>query len=200
MILTSAVRLDTDSIKPVFVMFHGYGNNEQEMIRVIHAIDPDASYLSFRSGLERPFLGGGSWFRDPDDHTSWADEADLIGDRVTLLLRSPLLERRQKILIGFSQGAYLSWRVSITHPGFYETAILLAPPFPPVESRYDPACSPVRYYLAYGDLDRVISSGEQEEARRWVRGSRDHVIDRVPELAHGISDVELEHVAAFLKA
>ncbi|KAB8287556.1 alpha/beta hydrolase [Bifidobacterium avesanii] len=198
MILTSFSHVDTDPAQPLYIMFHGYGNNEREMIRVITAIDPHASYISYRSGLERPYLGGGSWFTAPDRHDTWAAEADRIGEHVTAQLHSPLYDRRRKILIGFSQGAYLSWRIAATHPGFYAGAVLLAPPFPSYETTLTPENSPVRYHLAYGEEDDVIPQDEQERARRWVSATPSHLISSIPNLKHGISDEELTEVGRFL--
>ena len=53
-----------DDSSPLFLMFHGYGNDEHEMIRVIEAVgrhDP-MSYISFRAPFEREYMGGYSWY------------------------------------------------------------------------------------------------------------------------------------------
>ena len=63
-----------ESVDPLFVMFHGYGNSESEMIRILDGLVPQgadhADYVAYRGVLERDrFLGGYAWFpsaTDPD--------------------------------------------------------------------------------------------------------------------------------------
>ena len=48
--------------------FHGFGNDEHEMIRVIDALyagtGREPNYLSFHGTYDRPFTGGSYWYPD----------------------------------------------------------------------------------------------------------------------------------------
>lgn len=66
--LSHVASVDAESPEPLFVMFHGYGNDETEMARIVESIydgtgrQPD--YLSFRGPATRPYLGGAYWYPD----------------------------------------------------------------------------------------------------------------------------------------
>ena len=64
-------QIDAGGNDPIFLMFHGYGNDESEMMRILDAVyaptradaAPAAiaavpSYISFRATYARPYMGG----------------------------------------------------------------------------------------------------------------------------------------------
>lgn len=64
-------QIDAGGNAPIFLMFHGYGNDESEMVRILDAVyaptradaAPAAiaavpSYISFRATYARPYMGG----------------------------------------------------------------------------------------------------------------------------------------------
>lgn len=70
-------QIDADGNDPIFLMFHGYGNDESEMVRILDAVyapmradaAPSAiaavpSYISFRATYARPYMGGNYWYPD----------------------------------------------------------------------------------------------------------------------------------------
>lgn len=67
-----------DDSSPLFLMFHGYGNDEHEMIRVIEAVGKhdQMSYISFRAPFEREYMGGYSWY----PHGCGAEERRRLAD------------------------------------------------------------------------------------------------------------------------
>ena len=52
----------------LFLGFHGFGNDETEMIRIIEALydgsDHKPNYMSFRGTYSRPFIGNNHWYPD----------------------------------------------------------------------------------------------------------------------------------------
>lgn len=57
-----------------------------------------------------------------------------MGDAVVSLLDSPMFAGRRKILVGFSQGGYMSYRMVLEHPHVFDAAILMSPSFKGEES------------------------------------------------------------------
>ena len=70
-------QIDAGGNDPIFLMFHGYGNDESEMMRILDAVyaptradaAPAAiaavpSYISFRATYARPYMGGNYWYPD----------------------------------------------------------------------------------------------------------------------------------------
>ena len=157
----------------LFLGFHGFSNDENEMIRIIDAIydvpKRDASstdnsiapaqhpnYLSFQGTYERPYIGSYYWYPDGCSVEERRRECSAVGDAVVRLLDSPAYAHFRKVLIGFSQGGYLSYRMVAEHPDAFDRAILMSPSFKGETAEPLPATGRTRFALCYGNEDRTI--------------------------------------------
>ena len=203
----------------VFVMFHGYGNDEDEMVRIIEAVyrtdrdgaahggqagpdrtalGPEPSYLSFRGTHARPYMGGNYWYPDGCSVGERRRACSEVGDAVDALLAGPAFAPRRKILVGFSQGGYLSYRMTLEHPGLFDAAVLLSPSFAGESGTVLGPDRTTAFFLAYGSEDRTIPADDQRTARR-VLEQTGRLTHRVyPGMGHAISDQELAAIRAFL--
>ncbi|MBT1166569.1 alpha/beta hydrolase [Bifidobacterium simiarum] len=209
---------DSDGAADLYVMFHGYGNDEQEMIRIIKAIDPEADYMTVRGPIGRRYLGGYAWY----DSVGWDDariqsQCSAIGDRIVTLLDANGLRRRRIVLVGFSQGGYLSYRLLADHPDVFDAAVLLAPSFhddrtvtPDLggaglggdgDARGDGLGGGGRpaVFLGYGTLDRQIPDRQKEAIRKALAGFA-RVEERTYEgMRHDVCEREFEDIREFLR-
>lgn len=122
----------------LFLGFHGFGNEENEMIRIIDALAAgkpaggnakSPNYLSFRGTYDRPYIGTYYWYPDGCSVEERRRECSAVGAEVVRLLDAPVYARFRKVLIGFSQGGYLSYRMVAEHPGVFDAAVLMSPSF-----------------------------------------------------------------------
>ena len=166
----------------LFLGFHGYGNDESEMVRIINAICGDSnadnttgstvatfthypttrrpSYLSFRAPHARPYIGH-YWYPDGCSVSERRRACTEIGDSVVQLLDAPAFGQFRKVLIGFSQGGYLSYRMVAEHPDVFDAAILLSPSFKG-EAASEPVAGHTRFALCHGTADRTIPAANQQ--------------------------------------
>ena len=102
-------QIDAGGNDPIFLMFHGYGNDESEMVRILDAVyaptradaAPSAiaavpSYISFRATYARPYMGGNYWYPDGCGVDERQRECAAVGDAVASLLdarHSPIAGR-----------------------------------------------------------------------------------------------------------
>lgn len=209
----------------LFVMFHGYGNDEREMIRIIDAVyavggldndggngdgSPDdtgphptattvtatPSYLSFRGTYDRPYMGGAYWYPDGCGVEERRRACTAVGEALVPLLDNPLFADRRKVLIGFSQGGYLSYRLVLEHPDTFDAAILMSPSFKGEETaRLD---SPTRFLLAYGSEDHTIPLDDQRNARRILQSAGHLTYREYAGMGHAIRDEEIRDIRTFL--
>ncbi|NEG96533.1 phospholipase [Bifidobacterium primatium] len=199
--MISNIDFDHDDDDDLFVMFHGYGNDEQEMVRIIDAIEPDADYISVQAPIHRTYLGGHAWY----DSAGWDNariqaQCSAIGDRLVTLLDASGLLGRRIVLVGFSQGGYLSYRLLADHPDVFDAAVLLAPSFHDdvvtVPDLADDARPDV--FLGYGTLDRQIPDGQKAAMRealaRFTHGE-EHSYDG---MRHDVCEREFADIRAFL--
>lgn len=231
----------------LFLGFHGYGNDESEMVRIIDAIcdagcyndrtpnsnttatshttvasnaaDATANiascittqspathspttrhpnYISFRAPHARPYIGGYYWYPDGCSVGERRSACTEVGNRVVKLLDSPSFQRFRKVLIGFSQGGYLSYRMVAEHPDVFDAAILLSPSFKG-EADSEPPESHTRFALCYGTDDRTIPATNQQCARTKLTATGNCTVFEYPGMAHAVCDQEISDLRAWLE-
>lgn len=183
----------------LFLGFHGYGNDESEMVRIINAICGDSnadnttgstvatfthypttrrpSYLSFRAPHARPYIGH-YWYPDGCSVSERRRACTEIGDSVVQLLDAPAFGQFRKVLIGFSQGGYLSYRMVAEHPDVFDAAILLSPSFKG-EAASEPVAGHTRFALCHGTADRTIPAANQQCARAKLTATGNCTVFRI---------------------
>jgi len=230
--MTSRINAGDD---PIFLMFHGYGNDESEMVRILDAVYAPArlhtdlsvssapvgpsdfadsdysvnhaesahgetgpSYISFRATYPRPYMGGNYWYPDGCGVEERQRECAAVGEAVTSLLDASAFANRKKILIGFSQGGYLSYRLVKAYPTVFDSAILLSPSFMGEEQAA--LDSLTRFFLAYGAYDRTIPAPDQQTAHQVLERAGLLTYREYPDMAHAICDEEIADIRDFLRA
>ncbi|KAB7788367.1 alpha/beta hydrolase [Bifidobacterium cebidarum] len=198
--LTMVSDFDANGKGPLFLMFHGYGNDESEMVRILDAVyastgeAPD--YLSFRGTYSRPYMGGNYWYPDGCGVEERQRECAAVGEAVVSLLNAGAFAHRKKILIGFSQGGYLSYRLVQAYLNLFDAAILLSPSFKGEEGAQ--LNSPTRLFLAYGSLDRTIPLPDQHNARAVLESAGYLTYHEYPGMGHAICDEEIADIQDFV--
>ena len=203
----------------LFLGFHGYGNDESEMVRIINAICGDSnadnttgstvatfthypttrrpSYLSFRAPHARPYIGH-YWYPDGCSVSERRRACTEIGDSVVQLLDAPAFGQFRKVLIGFSQGGYLSYRMVAEHPDVFDAAILLSPSFKG-EAASEPVAGHTRFALCHGTADRTIPAANQQCARAKLTATGNCPVFEYPGMAHAVCDQESLDLRNWLK-
>lgn len=203
----------------LFLGFHGYGNDESEMVRIINAICGDSnadnttgstvatfthypttrrpSYLSFRAPHARPYIGH-YWYPDGRSVSERRRACTEIGDSVVQLLDAPAFGQFRKVLIGFSQGGYLSYRMVAEHPDVFDAAILLSPSFKG-EAASEPVAGHTRFALCHGTADRTIPAANQQCARAKLTATGNCTVFEYPGMAHAVCDQEIIDLRNWLK-
>ena len=203
----------------LFLGFHGYGNDESEMVRIINAICGDSnadnttgstvatfthypttrrpSYLSFRAPHARPYIGH-YWYPDGCSVSERRRACTEIGDSVVQLLDAPAFGQFRKVLIGFSQGGYLLYRMVAEHPDVFDAAILLSPSFKG-EAASEPVAGHTRFALCHGTADRTIPAANQQCARAKLTATGNCTVFEYPGMAHAVCDQEIIDLRNWLK-
>lgn len=215
----------------LFLGFHGYSNDESEMIRIINAIyginccngnvpvtnraaavnatanhSPAAhhaqrpqlpNYLSFRGTYERPYIGSYYWYPDGCSVSERRSACTEVGNSVVKLLDSPAFQQFRKVLIGFSQGGYLSYRMVAEHPDVFDAAILLSPSFRG-EADSEPPAGCTRFALCYGTDDHTIPAADQQCARAKLGAAGNCTVFEYHGMAHGLCDQEIIDLRGWL--
>ena len=151
----------------LIVMLHGLSGDENSMWIFDHALPRSAAVIAPRA-LYDSELGGYSWTRmaarDELTDVDFQEAADrlqrFIGEAVTLYQVDP----RRVIVMGFSQGAALSYAFSLEHPERLCGVIALAG-FLPQHKRHFAQDAFPRYLIVHGAHDAAVPIERAREAR-----------------------------------
>ena len=125
--------LKKSDTSPVLFLLHGYGSHEEDLFSFANYLPEEYLIISLRGPLILSF-GGYAWysihFNEAQD--KWSDDAEAKKAQEIILYNidyhlSQFKLKTQKVsLLGFSQGAILSWAVGLSHPERIDKIIALS--------------------------------------------------------------------------
>lgn len=156
-------RQGSNSDKPTFLMLHGTGGTEQDLIQLADIIDPEASVLSVRgniseNGMPRFFKRLAEGVFDMEDLKFRTTE---LNDFVTKAAGDYGFDRSNVIAIGYSNGANIAANLLYTDQDSLKGAILHHPMVPDKEAQL-PDLQGKRVFIAAGSNDPICPPEESE--------------------------------------
>jgi phospholipase/carboxylesterase len=194
---------------PLIVLLHGRGSNEQDLFSLRDALPAQFAVVSVRAPLEMA-VDHYQWFEGttvhgkldgnvPEQHDSLAHIKRLVDQ----LVQRYGFDRRKVYLVGFSQGAIMSYEAGLTDPtAFRGIGVMSGAIFDSVmpEIHPSPALSNLQVFVSHGDQDSVIPVQYEREAidrlRTFGVKPEAHVY---PGMNHEINDAALHGLVAWLK-
>ena len=125
--------LKDTSNPPLLFLLHGYGSHEEDLFSFANALPENYLVISLRAPIALGF-GGYAWysihFNETQDRWSDDDEArasqKLIMHNINYHQKQFGVKTDKVSLLGFSQGAILSWAVGLSHPEKIDKIIALS--------------------------------------------------------------------------
>lgn len=108
---------------PIVLMIHGYGSHENDLFGIKDYLRPEAHYVSVRAPMTLGF-GGFAWYpihfdqvgAKTSDTTVAAESRDLLRRFIIEFRKAHNLSDNPLWLMGFSQGAILSYAYCLNYP------------------------------------------------------------------------------------
>lgn len=151
---------------PVLIMFHGYGNDENDLFSFASELPKELFIISVRAPYPlQPY--GYAWYAINFDaqQNKWSDDEQAIKSRdeiahfIDYVCNTYPVNKDNVTLLGFSQGSILSYAVALTYPekvnniialsGYINSNIL---PNDLTSKDY----SKLDFYCSHGSVDQVI--------------------------------------------
>lgn len=118
---------------PILFLLHGYGSHEEDLYSFANYLPEEYLIISLRAPLTLGF-GGYAWYsiHFNEQQDKWSDDAEakraqeIILYNIDYHLEQFKLEGQKVSLLGFSQGAILSWAVGLSHPERIDKIIALS--------------------------------------------------------------------------
>jgi phospholipase/carboxylesterase len=151
---------------PLLILLHGYGSNEEDLFSFATELPDDSYVISVRAPYDlQPY--GHAWYAihfDADenkfsDNVQAKQSVELIAGFIDEIVKQYPIDAKNVTLIGFSQGAILSYATALTFPEKVTKVVALSGYFnqeimPEVIDTK--AISHLKFFVSHGSVDQVI--------------------------------------------
>ncbi|GAA5417277.1 putative hydrolase MhqD [Paraliobacillus ryukyuensis] len=182
-----------DQNKPVFLLLHGTGGTENDLLPIAEKIDPQASVLSVRGNVNENGLN--RFFKRLAEGVF--DEADLVKqtqDLYTFLDEAAEqydFDRDNVIAIGYSNGANIAGSLLFHYKKALKAAILHHPMVPRRNIEL-PDLTGTAIFIGAGENDPLISIQESNELAEMLKKNGAAVNLHWENRGHQLSFTEIE--------
>ena len=151
---------------PLLLLLHGYGSNEEDLFSFATELPDDSYVISVRAPYDlQPY--GHAWYAihfDADenkfsDNVQAKQSVELIAGFIDEIVKQYPIDTKNVTLIGFSQGAILSYATALTYPEKVAKVVALSGYFnqeimPEVIDTK--SISHLKFFVSHGSVDQVI--------------------------------------------
>ncbi len=163
---------------PLIVLLHGYGSDEKDLF-ALRTLFPK-NYLFVSARAPYPLPGGGyEWYEMTDANgvhdgnaAQLANSKTLVEKFIKQVTSAYHADPAQVYLMGFSQGAIMSYRVGLTAPSLLKGIGVLSgtiyPSLKPMVKK-SPALKQLKIFVAHGTADERISFADGKASSDYLK-------------------------------
>jgi phospholipase/carboxylesterase len=182
---------------PVLILLHGYGSNEEDLFSFATELPEEYYVISVRAPYDlQPY--GHAWYAiyfDADENKFSDDEQaktsrDTIANFIDSLSEKYQIDSKNVTLIGFSQGAILSYATALSYPekvnrvvalsGYLNEKVL-------AEGFQNKAIGNLKFFISHGSVDQVIPVDWARKAKPFLENLGLDVTYKEYPVGHGVA-------------
>lgn len=182
---------------PLLLLLHGYGSNEEDLFSFASELPDDSFVVSVRAPYDlQPY--GHAWYAihfDADenkfsDNKQAKESVLLIAEFIDQIAQKLPIDVQNINLIGFSQGAILSYATALTYPEKIAKVVALSGYFnqdivPEVIDAS--AISHLKFFISHGTVDQVIPVDWARKAKPALENLGLNVVYHEYPVGHGVA-------------
>ena len=185
--------------KPTFLLLHGTGGDEKDLLALAHFIQPEYNVLSVRgevneNGMNRFFKRLSEGVFDEVDLVYRTHQLKEFIDQASIDYG---FDKKHVIALGYSNGANIAGSLLFHYSDVFEKAILLHP-MVPIRKEL-PDLSRVSVFIGAGKNDPICPPEESIELNKLLTSANASVTLHRENNGHRISESELNAVKKWLK-
>lgn len=194
--------------QPLVIFLHGYGSNEQDLFGMKDELPGSYTYLSVRAPMVME-EGSYQWFRKKGEGAYNGETDDLktsgqlLLDFIAKAAQKYHTEPDKVYLVGFSQGAIMSYEVALRHPEAVGGIAALSGRILPVlrsELKPDEKRQSLAIFIGHGTADKRLPYSDGTEANSLLQSvSLEPEFHAYQGVGHNISAEELQDLSAWLQ-
>ncbi|WP_191487939.1 alpha/beta hydrolase [Pseudomonas sp. FEN] len=196
--------------QPLVIFLHGYGSNEDDLFGIKDDLPADYTVLSVRGRLEVR-TGAYQWFhqkREAPQYDGDSDDlrqsAEAISDFIARVTEKYHTQPDKVFLVGFSQGAMMTYEVALRHPELLRGIAPLSGRLLPAlrgELKDGPQYAALKVFIGHGTADPQVPYAGASEALRVLQGlSIEPQFHSYPGVGHTISATEVSDLKNWIGA
>ncbi|MQP52399.1 MULTISPECIES: alpha/beta hydrolase [unclassified Flavobacterium] len=182
---------------PLLLLLHGYGSNEEDLFSFATELPQDHYVISVRAPYDlQPY--GHAWYAihfDADenkfsDNEQAKESVQIIASFIDEIIKQYPIDSKNVNLIGFSQGAILSYATALTYPEKIAKVVALSGYFNQeiVPENIDTnAISHLKFFISHGSVDQVIPVEWARKAKPALENLGLEVEYQEYPIGHGVS-------------
>lgn len=182
---------------PVLLLLHGYGSNEEDLFSFASELPDEYYVISVRAPYNlQPY--GHAWYAihfDADenkfsDDNQARESRDLIASFIDEITTKYPIDKNQVTLIGFSQGAILSYATALSYPekiarvvalSGYLNENIIAEGFKLKNNQH------LQFFVSHGSVDQVIPVDWARKAKPFLEKLNFPVAYHEYPVGHGVA-------------
>ncbi|WPO00350.1 alpha/beta hydrolase [Pseudomonas sp. MUP55] len=195
--------------QPLVIFLHGFGSNEEDLFGIKDALPSTWTYLSVRAPMPVEPRGYRWFTKTPGDGDYDGVTADLqssarlIEDFVGKATAKYHTQSDRVFLVGFSQGAIMSYEVGLRRPELLRGIAALSGSVLPVlkaELKPNEALGKLAIFIGHGTLDQALPYASGTRANEVLQGiGLKPQFHGYPGMNHTISEAEIQDLKAWLE-
>jgi len=194
--------------QPLVIFLHGYGSNEQDLFGIKDELPATYTYLSVRAPIVME-EGSYQWFRQKGKGAYNGETDDLktsgqvLLDFIAQAGRKYHTQPNKVYLVGFSQGAIMSYEVALRHPEAVGGIAALSGRILPVlksELNQDEKRQNLEIFIGHGTADTRLPFKDGTDANSLLKSlSLKPEFHAYEGVGHSISAAEMRDLSAWLQ-
>lgn len=195
--------------QPLVIFLHGFGSNEEDLFGIKDALPSTWTYLSARAPMPVDPQGYRWFTKTPDDGDYNGETADLqrsaalIEDFVGKATAKYHTHSDRVFLVGFSQGAIMSYEVGLRKPALVRGIAALSGSVLPVlkaELKPSESLGKLAIFIGHGTLDQALPYTSATQANEVLVGlGLTPEFHGYPGMPHTVSETEVQDLKAWLE-
>ena len=190
---------------PLMILLHGYGSNEKDLIQLAPMLHGGLRYISVRAPhtLDAGMYG---WFPLSFTPTgiavdySAAEEARLQFISFVKDIIAEYQPAGNKVfLMGFSQGAVMSYMTAFSEPELLHGVIACSGQLPETRPRDEHSISNLPFLVLHGLYDDILPIEKGRASNEWLQQHVDDLTYSEYPIAHQIADKGIELIHSWLE-
>jgi phospholipase/carboxylesterase len=195
--------------KPLIIFLHGFGSNEEDLFELKSELMPDYIYLSVRAPMQI-YNGSYQWFslQMPAGGLiqvakELSENGKLLEDYIKAAAKKYDTSADKIFLVGFSQGAIMSYELALTKPQSVRGIVALSGMIlPTLESQITPGTDlkNLAVFIGHGSLDNRIPITAANTAKEILsKTSIKPEVHTYEGLGHSINQKEIRDINEWIQ-